>query len=110
MSTTTWQPGNEPDSETDGDPTTNGAGVTATNGSLAASMERLVMLAATALRAPLAFIVLSGDDRRCFAAGPFHPAWIAHDPGVVRRSGLAPLVEQSTSPIMIQDLIAQPPS
>ena len=105
-----WQPGTEPDPEADGDPTTSGAGVTATNGSLAASMERLVMLAATALRAPLAFIVLSGDDRRCFAAGPFHPAWIAHDPGVVRRSGLAPLVEQSTSPIMIQDLIAQPPS
>ena len=45
------------------------SGASAFYGPLAAAMERIVGLAATALRAPFAFILLTGDDRRCFAAG-----------------------------------------
>ena len=51
-------------------------------------MERIVGLAATALRAPFAFILLTGDDRRCFAAGPQMPDWTSHDTGALWRSGI----------------------
>jgi GAF domain-containing protein len=74
------------------------------HGSLAASMERLAGLAATALRAPVACIVLVGDDRRCFAAGPKVPAWCAHDPGALRRAGLVDRVAAAAAPITIPDL------
>src|SRR4051812_25145796 len=74
------------------------------HGSLAASMERLAGLAATALRSPVAFIMLVGDDRRCFAAGPRVPAWCAHDPGALRRSGLVDRVATSPGPIVIPDV------
>lgn len=73
-------------------------------------MERLVGLAATALRSPLTFVILSGDDRRCFSAGSHHPAWLSHDPGAVRRSGLADAAERSPTPVAIRDLLADPPS
>lgn len=79
-----------------------------TNGSLAESMERLVALAATALRCPLVFAILSGEDRRCFAAGSHRPAWLAHDPGAIRRSGLADAVESSPDVVAIHDLLAEP--
>jgi diguanylate cyclase (GGDEF)-like protein len=74
------------------------------HGSLAASMERVAGLAATALRAPVAFIMLVGDDRRCFAAGPRIPAWCAHDPGALRRLGIVDLVAEATAPVVIPDL------
>lgn len=86
------------------------AGISATNGPLAASMERLVGLAATALRSPLAFVILSGDDRRCFAAGSHRPSWLSHDTGAVRRSGLADAAERSPTPVAIRDILAEPPS
>ena len=73
-------------------------------------MERLVGLAATALRSPLAFVILSGDDRRCFAAGSHRPAWLSHDTGAVRRSGLADAAERSPTPVAIRDLLSEPPS
>ena len=74
------------------------------HGSLAASMERLAGLAATALRAPVAFIMLVGDDRRCFAAGSKVPAWCAHDPGALRRSGLVDRVAAASGPMIIPDV------
>jgi len=67
-------------------------------------MERLAGLAATALRAPVAFIMLVGDDRRCFAAGSKVPAWCGHDPGALRRSGLVDRVAASHGPIIIPDV------
>ena len=57
-------------------------------GPLAAAMERIVGLAATALRAPFAFILLTGEDRRCFARGPQLPDWTLHDTGALWRSGI----------------------
>src|SRR5689334_20419732 len=84
------------------------AGISATNGPLAASMERLVGLAATALRSPLAFVILSGDDRRCFSAGSHRPAWLSHDTGAVRRSGLADAAERSPTAVAIRDILAEP--
>ena len=60
------------------------SGASAFYGPLAAAMERIVGLAATALRAPFAFILLTGDDRRCFAAGPQIPDWTPTTPA---RSG-----------------------
>jgi diguanylate cyclase (GGDEF)-like protein len=67
-------------------------------------MERVAGLAATALRAPVAFIMLVGDDRRCFAAGPNIPNWCRHDPGALRRSGLVERVASSMIPIIISDV------
>src|SRR5436190_1401487 len=64
------------------------SGASAFYGPLAAAMERIVGLAATALRAPFAFILLTGDDRRCFAAGPQMPDWTSHDTGALWRSGI----------------------
>ncbi|MDQ3697838.1 MAG: EAL domain-containing protein [Gemmatimonadota bacterium] len=79
-------------------------------GSLAASMERFAALAATALRAPIALIALVGEDRRCFAAGPTMPAWVAHDPGALRRSGLVDRVIGANGPVAISDIhLAIPP-
>src|SRR5262245_26469294 len=74
------------------------------HGSLAASMERLAGLAATALRSPVAFIILVGDDRRCFAAGSNVPAWCRHDVGALRRSGLVERVANSVAPLIIPDV------
>ncbi|MEO8562071.1 MAG: GGDEF domain-containing protein [bacterium] len=64
------------------------AGASAFYGPLAAAMERIVGLAAIALRAPFAFILLTGDDRRIFTAGPQMPAWASHDAGALWRSGI----------------------
>ena len=64
----------------------------AVHGPLAAAMDRLAMLAASALRAPFAFIILTGDDRRCFAAGSALPEWALHDAGAMWRSGFVELI------------------
>jgi diguanylate cyclase (GGDEF)-like protein len=64
----------------------------AVHGPLAAAMDRLAMLAASALRAPFAFIILTGDDRRCFAAGSLLPTWALHDAGAMWRSGFVELI------------------
>lgn len=64
----------------------------AVHGPLAAAMDRLAMLAASALRAPFAFIILTGDDRRCFAAGSSLPEWALHDAGAMWRSGFVELI------------------
>ncbi|HYD54316.1 MAG TPA: bifunctional diguanylate cyclase/phosphodiesterase [Gemmatimonadaceae bacterium] len=77
------------------------------HGPLAASMERLTALAATALRAPLAFIALVGDDRRCFAVGVKVPAWVADDPGLLTRAGLLDRIAASDTPIVIEDVVSE---
>src|SRR5258706_96989 len=64
------------------------------NGPLAAARERFVALTVSALRAPIVIAVLTGDDRRCFGAGPALPPWALHDPGAFWRSGVVDLVTQ----------------
>ena len=68
-------------------------------------MERIVGLAATALRAPFAFILLTGDDRRCFAAGPQMPDWTSHDTGALWRSGIVERIQQGT--VEMRDVMAE---
>jgi diguanylate cyclase (GGDEF)-like protein len=74
----------------------------AVHGPLAAAMERLVGLAASALRAPFALVVLTGEDRRCFGAGPALPHWALHDAGAFWRSGIVEMI--STGPVEMRDL------
>jgi diguanylate cyclase (GGDEF)-like protein len=71
------------------------------HGPLAAAMERLVSLAAMALHVPFAVVVFTGDDRRCFGAGPALPAWAPHDAGALWRSGLIELI--SAGPVEWRD-------
>jgi diguanylate cyclase (GGDEF)-like protein len=73
----------------------------AVHGPLAAAMERLVTLAAMALRVPFAVIVLTGEDRRCFGAGPALPRWATHDTGALWRSGIVELI--SAGPVEWRD-------
>jgi GAF domain-containing protein len=79
-----------------------GSAALAVHGPLAAAMDRLAMLAASALRAPFAFIILTGDDRRCFAAGSLLPDWALHDAGALWRSGFVELI--SAGPVRMADL------
>ena len=65
-------------------------------------MERFAALAASALRAPFAFVAFVGDDRRCFGAGRL-PAWISHDPGLLTRSGLIERICAARGPISVED-------
>src|SRR3954466_9570359 len=74
----------------------------AVHGPLAAAMDRLATLAASALRAPFAFIILTGDDRRCFPGGSALPDWALHDTGARWRSGLGELM--SAEPVRMGDL------
>jgi diguanylate cyclase (GGDEF)-like protein len=60
----------------------------ALSGTFAASMERLVGLIARGVDSPAALIVLLGDDRRSFYAGPMRRNWFSHDAGALIRSGL----------------------
>ncbi|MEP6733116.1 MAG: GGDEF domain-containing protein [bacterium] len=71
------------------------------HGPLAAAMERLVALAASAVRAPFAFIILAGDDRRAFGAGTDLPAWVSHDSGAFWRSGIGERVH--AGPVVLRD-------
>ncbi len=77
-------------------------GALAMHGPLAAAMDRLAMLGASALRAPFAFIILTGDDRRIFAAGSALPDWALHDAGAMWRSGFVELI--SDQPVRMGDL------
>ena len=72
------------------------------HGPLAAAMERLVGLAASAVRAPFAFIILAGNDRRSFGAGAELPPWVSHDAGAFWRSGIGELV--NAGPVQIRDM------
>lgn len=78
------------------------SGTHALHGPLAEAMERLVSLAASALRTPFAFLILTGEDRRCFGAGPGLPPWATHDAGAFWRSGIVDLI--STGPVEMRDL------
>jgi diguanylate cyclase (GGDEF)-like protein len=81
------------------------SGASAFYGPLAAAMERIVGLAATALRAPFVFILLTGDDRRCFAAGPQMPDWTSHDTGALWRSGIVERIANGT--VEMRDVMAE---
>ena len=58
------------------------------SGTLAASMERIARLTLGSLEAPAVTLALLGSDRRTFRAGDFAREWIAHDSGVLVRTGL----------------------
>jgi diguanylate cyclase (GGDEF)-like protein len=73
----------------------------AVHGPLAAAIERLVSLAAMALRVPFALVVLTGEDRRCFGAGRALPRWATHDTGALWRSGILELI--SAGPVEWRD-------
>jgi diguanylate cyclase (GGDEF)-like protein len=83
-------------------PNSGAAALLAVHGPLAAAMERLVTLAAAALRAPFAVIILTGEDRRCFGAGPSLPDWAMHDAGAFWRSGIVDLI--SLGPVEMRDM------
>jgi diguanylate cyclase (GGDEF)-like protein len=88
-------------------PDSSAAAALAVHGPLAAAMERLVALAASALRAPFAFIILTGEDRRCFGAGPELPDWAVHDAGAFWRSGIVDMI--TDGPVEMQDLTRDRP-
>ena len=71
------------------------------HGPLAAAMERLVSLAAAAVRAPFAFIIFTGDDRRSFGAGPGLPPWVSHDTGAFWRCGIGECITEG--PLILRD-------
>ena len=73
------------------------------DGTLAASLERAARLAATALRAPAAVLALVGDDRRCFVGGVEPPDWLAHDPGLLFRSGVCDRALDDGTPVIVDD-------
>jgi diguanylate cyclase (GGDEF)-like protein len=79
------------------------------DGTLAASLERAARLAATALRAPAAVLVLVGDDRRCFFGGAEPPDWLAHDPGLLFRSGVCERALHDSTPALVDDATATRP-
>ncbi len=58
------------------------------SGTLAASMERLARVAVARVGTEGAVVALLGSDRRTFHAGTLSPTWMAHDSGVIVRSGL----------------------
>ena len=80
-----------------------GRAIPTLDGALAAALERVTGLAATVLHVPTAFVALLGSDRRCFAAGPDVPRWLAHDPGTLFRSGLAGRILMSEQPTAVRD-------
>lgn len=67
------------------------------------------MLAATALRAPLAFLALIGDDgeRACYVAGDDVLPWTARDEAAFWSSGLVELA--SGGPVELRDLTRNQP-
>jgi diguanylate cyclase (GGDEF)-like protein len=73
------------------------------DGTLAASLERTARLAAVALRVPAAVIALVGDDRRCFVGGQEPPEWLAHDPGLLLRSGVCNEALETRRPVAVSD-------
>ncbi|MCC6317522.1 MAG: EAL domain-containing protein [Gemmatimonadaceae bacterium] len=64
-------------------------------GTLAASMEQLARVCVAATGADGAVVALLGADRRSFSAGAVAPSWMAHDSGILIRTGLvAAAIEQ----------------
>jgi diguanylate cyclase (GGDEF)-like protein len=70
-------------------------------GTLAASMEQLARVSVAASRADGAVVALLGADRRSFQAGRKTPGWMAHDSGILIRTGLvAAAIEQGGTLVM----------
>jgi diguanylate cyclase (GGDEF)-like protein len=76
----------------------------ALSGTFAASMERLIGLIAKGVNAPAALIVLLGDDRRSFYAGPMRRDWFSHDAGALIRSGLMQRTLDGGGVLSVDDL------
>ncbi|HEX5830726.1 MAG TPA: EAL domain-containing protein [Gemmatimonadaceae bacterium] len=77
---------------------------TALGGTLAASLERSARVAASVLRVPGTLVALLGDDRRCFGGGRELPHWLAHDPGILVRSGLCERLVMLGEPLVLEDV------
>jgi hypothetical protein len=72
-------------------------------GTLAASMEQLARIAVAACAADGAVVALLGADRRSFQAGRTTPQWMAHDSGILIRTGLiAAAIEQGGTLVMTE--------
>ena len=70
-------------------------------GTLAASMEQLARITVAATAADGAVVALLGADRRSFHAGRAIPEWMAHDSGILIRTGLiAGAIEQGGTLVM----------
>src|SRR5205085_7425033 len=72
-------------------------------------MEQVATLAASALRAPLVFIALVGEDgeRACYLAGDDVLPWTARDEAALWSSGLVELL--SSGPVELRDLTRDQP-
>jgi diguanylate cyclase (GGDEF)-like protein len=79
------------------------ASISSLDGALAASMERMAWLAATVLHARAGVVALVGSDRRAFAWGEGIPAWFAHDPGVLVRSGIFARIAGAVGTVAVRD-------
>src|SRR5688572_7546381 len=73
-------------------------------GTLAASMERLARLAVAGSGAGGALITLLGTDRRAFRAGDLSQEWMAHDSGVIVRTGLLARALDDGGLLIINDI------
>jgi diguanylate cyclase (GGDEF)-like protein len=73
------------------------------SGTFAASMERLVRIAARTLDAPAAILALLGEDRRTFTAGSLWREWFAHDSGALIRSGILQRTIDNGGTLAIRD-------
>jgi diguanylate cyclase (GGDEF)-like protein len=73
------------------------------SGTFAASMERLVRVAATTVNVPAAVLVLLGSDRRSFSAGCTWRDWFAHDPGSLVRSGILQRTVEQGGTLAVRD-------
>ncbi len=73
------------------------------SGTFAASMERLVRIAASTLSVPSTLLALLGSDRRCFAAGRYWHDWYSHDTGALLRSGLLQRTVEQGGTLAVRD-------
>ena len=70
---------------------------------LPATLDQLARLAIPVTQADAVVIVLLGADRRSFTAGESPPTWMAHDPGILLRTGiLARAVEAAETALALQ--------
>ncbi|MBL8958900.1 MAG: EAL domain-containing protein [Gemmatimonadetes bacterium] len=76
---------------TSSDPPLSGSEGPASSGAaelLPATLDHLARLGLAVTGSDALVVVLLGADRRSFTAGESPPAWMAHDPGILLRSGI----------------------
>jgi diguanylate cyclase (GGDEF)-like protein len=66
-------------------------------------MERLARVAVSRLGAEGAIVALLGADRRTFHAGTLSPSWMAHDSGILVRSGLLSTTIEQGGMLVLND-------